>query len=261
MSGTCCSRLSKWYMITTNLLFACLGAAFVVFGVIGNKGGFKGSTLFPENTYKLVPVLGAIIIVAALLGIIGAFVRRKTLVIIYLFIVLVALVYQIVIGIGIYKKAADPSGYLAPIWSKGSDSFRAHLQTEFSCCGYNNANDQPAVSDTCNPSYVHTAFVRVYAILFAALAVEILALSNGITILCTRAMYGDEDEDERARRRKSGIRLDDMSMDTASTANHNVGEDNYSRSDRYDSYDVYRHNNGSNAYQTSPYNSHQNRYY
>lgn len=171
---------------------------------------------------------------------------------------------------------------------------------KFSCCGYNNANDQPAVSDTCNPSsgaissnppcyesltsYVHTAFVRVYAILFAALAVEVLALSNGITILCTRAMYGDEDEDERARRRKSGIRLDDMSMDTASTTNHNVGnagggggsynhyggsheskvfyaEDNYSRSDRYDSYDVYRHNNGSNAYQTSPYSNHQNRYY
>lgn len=45
-------RLSKVYMVTTNLLFACLGFAFIAFGVIGRREGFKGATLFPPNTFK-----------------------------------------------------------------------------------------------------------------------------------------------------------------------------------------------------------------
>lgn len=45
-------RLSKVYMVTTNLLFACLGFAFIAFGVIGHRDGFKGATLFPPNTFK-----------------------------------------------------------------------------------------------------------------------------------------------------------------------------------------------------------------
>lgn len=39
-------------MITTNLLFACLGIAFIAFGVIGERDRFKGASLFPELTFK-----------------------------------------------------------------------------------------------------------------------------------------------------------------------------------------------------------------
>lgn len=39
-------------MITTNLLFACLGVAFIALGLIGMKDGFNGATLFPDNTFK-----------------------------------------------------------------------------------------------------------------------------------------------------------------------------------------------------------------
>lgn len=282
-------------MITTNLLFACLGIAFIAFGVIGERDRFKGASLFPELTFKLIAILGAIILVAALIGIVAAFTRRKFLTYIYMIIVIVALVYQVVIGIRVYQKAANPSGYLAPIWATASESYRAHLENEFSCCGYNNAMDAPAVTDTCNPtsgmistdppcydtlnSYVHTAFVRVYAVLFAALAVEVLALSNGITILCTSYIYGDDDDAERRRRRKSGIRLDDMSPDTPTTAgSHNhyglsaeeaksyygagYKEDTSSysgRNPRYDSYDMYRQENSSRVQYGDPYSN--GRYY
>lgn len=39
-------------MITTNLLFACLGVAFIALGLIGMKDGFSGATLFPDNIFK-----------------------------------------------------------------------------------------------------------------------------------------------------------------------------------------------------------------
>lgn len=53
-------------MITTNLLFACLGVAFIALGLIGMKDGFSGATLFPENTFKYLAILGAVICVAAI---------------------------------------------------------------------------------------------------------------------------------------------------------------------------------------------------
>ncbi|KAI8147168.1 Tetraspanin family-domain-containing protein [Fennellomyces sp. T-0311] len=277
MAATCCARLSKWYMITTNLLFACLGVAYIAFGVIGNRDGFHGATLFPDSIFKLVAILGAVILVAAILGITGAVVKRRWILYVYMVIVIGALIYQVVLGVKIYKQGADPPAYVAPIWSKASEKYRASLQNEFSCCGYNNAMDQPAVTDRCNPvagliskdppcydtltQYVDMAFTRFYAVLFAALAVEVLALTNAITVLCTRSIYG-EDESERRRRRKSGIRLDDMSPDTPTTAgsHNNFGADanNYygaykeDRGNQHDSYNIYQQNN---------YNQSNGRYY
>ncbi|KAI7873914.1 hypothetical protein K492DRAFT_154444 [Lichtheimia hyalospora FSU 10163] len=272
MAATCCARLSKLYMLTTNLLVACLGVAFIAFGVIGFRDGFKGAILFPPLIFKLIAILGAIIVLAALLGIAGAFKHRKGIIVVYMIIVVIALVFQVVIGVKVYQKGANTASYLAPLWSTGTNSFRETLQSEFECCGYNNAMDQPAITDTCNPSsgqistqppcydtlnqYAHMCFTRVYLVLFAALAVELLALTNGITILCTRAIHGDpEQEEERRRRRKSGIRLDDMSPDTPTTAgSHNqygnyyqggMYEDKYQveGDSRYDSYDIYKQNN------------------
>lgn len=39
-------------MLTTNLLVACLGVAFIAFGVIGFRDGFKGAILFPPLIFK-----------------------------------------------------------------------------------------------------------------------------------------------------------------------------------------------------------------
>ncbi|KAI9314255.1 Tetraspanin family-domain-containing protein [Dichotomocladium elegans] len=264
MAATCCARLSKVYMVTTNLLFACLGVAYVAFGVIGMRHGFKGATLFPEMIFKLIAILGAIIAGASLLGILGAYKKRRSIIFIYMIIVLIALVFQVVIGVKVYQKAANTPAYLGPLWSQGSTSYRMQLQSEFSCCGYNNPMDKPAVTDVCDPSsgtiskypacydtlnrYADTAFKRLYAVLFAALAVEFLALTNGITVLCTRAMVNDQEEEgERRKRRKSGIRLDDMSSpDTPTTAgshnhygmSHADANRYYSSSYKEDSYDI-----------------------
>jgi hypothetical protein len=104
--------------------------------------------------------------------------------------------------------------------------------------------------------FVSVTFGKVYLAVFAALALELLAMSNAITLLCTGSDIHDE-EDERRKRRKSGIRLDDMTVDTPTTL---VGQDEQKqyyagdRNNRYDSYDMYRHDNNSNHY-SDHYNS------
>jgi hypothetical protein len=87
-------------------------------------------------------------------------------------------------------------------------------------------------------------------------------MSNAITLLCAGSDMNDE-EDERRKRRKSGIRLDDMTVDTPTIL---VGQDEQkhyyaggiddpkNRNNRYDSYDMYRHDNNSNQY-SDHYNS------
>ncbi|KAI9023609.1 Tetraspanin family-domain-containing protein [Phycomyces nitens] len=227
---TCCSSLSRWYVLVTNLLFVCLGLAFLVFGLLGYKDHFKGSTLFPDSYFYLVAILGGIIIISALLGITQAFVRSRALMWIYILIVLVALVYQVVIGVKVYKKAADPVGYLAPLWTNSPESYRLHVQQEFDCCGFNNNMDHPAITDECRPQvgkvlhlapcydglvdYVKDYFGKLYLVLFAALSIEILALSNAVTMLCTQKQPAGSlgEAYDRHQRRRSGIKLDEISV-------------------------------------------------
>ncbi|KAK4519901.1 acyl-CoA-binding protein (ACBP)/diazepam binding inhibitor (DBI)/endozepine (EP) [Mucor velutinosus] len=268
---TCCARLSKVYMITTNLLFACLGVAFIALGVIGMKDGFSGATLFPNNIFKYLAILGGVICVAAIVGIIGAYIRKSVVTYIYMIIIIGALVFQVIIGIRIYQAAANAAKYLSDIWPTASASYRLNLQNQFYCCGYQTIMDGVVASDTCQPTssltsnlppcapalqgFVKSTFGKVYLAVFAALALELLAMSNAITLLCTGSHTDQDEEDERRKRRKSGIRLDDMTVDTPTTLVGQeepkyfaYGTEDVNRNNRYDSYDMYRHNNNSNHY-------------
>ncbi|RCH88992.1 hypothetical protein CU097_010199 [Rhizopus azygosporus] len=229
--ATCCARLSKVYMIITNTLFACLGLAFIAFGLIGFKSGFYGSSLFPADIFRWLAILGAIICVAAIFGAIGAFIKKSFIIYIYMIIIIAALVLQVIIGIKLYQAAANAPAYMSKLWTSSSMSQRASLENEFHCCGYQTSIDNYAPTDQCQPTksamtplpicadlligYAKTTFNKAYLVVFAALALEILAMSNAITLICTS--FGADEESERRKRRKSGIRLDDMSVETPTT--------------------------------------------
>ncbi|KAI8059423.1 Tetraspanin family-domain-containing protein [Gilbertella persicaria] len=276
--STCCARLSKVYMVFTNLLFAFVGIAFIAFGLIGIKNGFNGATLFPENIFKYFAILGAIICIASLFGIIGAYVRKNFITIIYLIVIVAALILQVLIGIRIYQKAANTLQYLSDLWPSSSFMYRLELQNEFNCCGYQTTTDNVALSDTCQATvttlnalppcatilatFIKTTFNKVYLAVFVGLALELLAICNAITLLCSNGSSFD-DEEERRKRRKSGIRLDDMTADSPTTlvgyqadeqkqyyagGNTNTYSQEPVRDNRYDSYDIYRQNQQANHY-------------
>ncbi|KAI8984351.1 Tetraspanin family-domain-containing protein, partial [Mycotypha africana] len=267
-------RLSRVYMITTNSLYACLGIAFIAFGLIGMRDGFAGATLFPVHIFKYLAILGAIVCVASIIGIIGTYVKKPTITYVYMIIIVAALVFQVIIGVRIYQKAANASKYLSDLWPTASANYRLNLQNQFNCCGYQTTNDNFVLSNECQPlsttltnisppcapalqNYVKYTFAKVYYTVFAALALELLAMSNAITLLCTGSgsYIGEDEEEERRKRRKSGIRLDDMTVDTPTTLVgspqdehkfYSYGDEAAIRNDRYDSYDVYR--NGTHDY-------------
>ncbi|KAI7904742.1 Tetraspanin family-domain-containing protein [Cokeromyces recurvatus] len=283
---TCCARLSKVYMITTNTLFICLGIAFIAFGLIGMKDGFNGATLFPDNIFKYIVILGIIICVAALFGITGAYVKKNIITYLYMIIIIAALIFQVLIGVQIYQKAANSSKYLSDLWSIASTSYRANLQNQFNCCGFQTSIDNYALTNRCQPTtsltnplspcayilqqYIKSTFSKIYYIIFAALALQLLAMSNAITLLCTSGDKSYDDEEERRKRRKSGIRLDDMTVDTPTTLvgspidEHKYYDDYYrngNNNSRYDSYDMYRYNNDYNQHHHHHDNNRGNTYY
>lgn len=90
--------------------------------------GYRYSRL--STLFIVIAILGAIIVLAALLGIAGAFKHRKGIIIVYMIIVVIALVFQVVIGVKVYQKGANTASYLAPLWSTGTNSFRETLQNE-----------------------------------------------------------------------------------------------------------------------------------
>ncbi|ORX52300.1 hypothetical protein DM01DRAFT_1336684 [Hesseltinella vesiculosa] len=240
----CCSRLSKVYILLTNFLFTCLGFAWVVFGVMGFKNKFIGASLFPSLVFKLSAVLGAVILVASVLGYTAAYRRRRGMIYCYILIILASLVIQVYIGIQVYRPAANPTPYLTSFWTDATDAEKTMLETEFSCCGYDGLSTVDA--GTCPVptfpacenalfTYIRHAFQKVYMITFVALALQLLALSNGVTLICSHD--DEEHEEERRQRRKSGIPLNDMSMD------HHSGY--YVDQQPHDHYNIYRQNNHS----------------
>ncbi|KAI8062079.1 Tetraspanin family-domain-containing protein [Gongronella butleri] len=245
----CCSRLSKWYVILSNLLFAALGCAYIAFGIMGMQDKFLGALVFPSLVFKLSAVLGAVIIVASIVGYMAAFRRKRGLVLAYLLIIVASLVLQVYIGVQVYKNTSNASQYLTNFWNDATDATKTTLEKQFSCCGYNGlgtTTDTTTCPDATLPgcattliNYTQNAFQKVYLITFAALAVQLLAISNGVTMICSQQIYGDEHEDERRQQRKSGIRLDDMTHHGAGNGYY------YDDQPAHDNYNIYRQNNHS----------------
>lgn len=93
------------------------------------------------------------------------------------------------------------------------------LTLQFTCCGFSHANDHPVSSPSCQPDdlvnsappcykpltqFVQQKLQIVYIVLFAALSIEILALSNAITLLCARYIgHGDEEQRPKVFRRNN----------------------------------------------------------
>ncbi|CEI92530.1 Putative Tetraspanin Tsp4 [Rhizopus microsporus] len=265
--ATCCARLSKVYMIITNTLFACLGLAFIAFGLIGFKSGFYGSSLFPADIFRWLAILGAIICVAAIFGAIGAFIKKSFIIYIYMIIIIAALVLQVIIGIKLYQAAANAPAYMSKLWTSSSMSQRASLENEFHCCGYQTSLDNYAPTDQCQPTksamtplpicadlligYAKTTFNKAYLVVFAALALEILAMSNAITLICTS--FGADEESER----RSAYTITDEQKKyyagSPGAGSYNAySADTMHSPARSNGYDAYGHQDA-NAYQAEHY--------
>ncbi|KAI8377286.1 hypothetical protein BD560DRAFT_325736 [Blakeslea trispora] len=161
------------------------------------------SVLYPSNILKMLSILGLILIFIALIGILGSFYKdRRTIHILYLTMVIAAFIYQISIGAIVYDQTAHTANWLSSTWSSSTREYRLYAQDKFNCCGFATHLDYVVPSSTCTADHVAntlqacqqplTDFVKkklthIYIALFTSLAIELLALCNVITLLCTQA--------------------------------------------------------------------------
>lgn len=85
---------------------------------------------FYSSIFTDLAILGAVICVAAIVGIIGAYIRKSVVTYLYMIIIIGALVFQVIIGILVYQKAANAAKYLSDIWPTASAGYRLNLQNQ-----------------------------------------------------------------------------------------------------------------------------------
>lgn len=117
----------------------------------------------------------------------------------------------------VYNQAAHTTSWLSEAWAESSVDYRLYAQTKVAflppfffpvinisiklhCCGFTGPSDHPVPSPTCVPhqltnseqpcrdpmnQYMREELTHIYIVLFTSLAIEILALCNSITHLCT----------------------------------------------------------------------------
>jgi hypothetical protein len=149
----------------------------------------------------VITILGIILIFTSLVGILGGYYReRKMIHILYLTLVIVAFIYQISIAVIVYDQAAHTTNWLSETWNHSSREYKLYAQKKFNCCGFSHPLDHSIATPTCLPDhivnsaqpcygpmkrFIQTQLSHMYIALFTGLAIELLALCNVITLLCT----------------------------------------------------------------------------
>ncbi|KAI8087404.1 hypothetical protein BDF21DRAFT_414319 [Thamnidium elegans] len=162
---------------------------------------FNNAILIPVNILKMITILGLILIFTSLIGILGGFYREKKAIhILYTTLVLVAFVYQVSIAVIVYDQAAHTSTWLSDTWNDSSRDYKLFAQKKFHCCGFSHTLDHPVATATCMPDhvinsaqpcydllsrYIRNDLSHIYIALFTGLAIELLALCNVITHMCS----------------------------------------------------------------------------
>ncbi|CAO3680770.1 unnamed protein product [Rhizopus stolonifer] len=213
---SCCQKQSQLYLIFTNFLFFILGCAVVSFGTMAIELKISNAVLIPVNIlksieiitdmsiltyYLVISLLGIMLIFTSLIGLLASFCReRKSIHILCTTTVVIAFMYQVSIAAIVYIQAANTSSWLSQTWAEASIDYRSYAQTKFDCCGFTNPLDHPVQSNTCVPHqvmdssppcygpmnhYIKQELTHIYVALFAGLVIELLALCNSITQLCT----------------------------------------------------------------------------
>lgn len=154
------------------------------------------------NQYLLViTILGLILIFTSLVGILGGYYReRRKIHILYTTLVVAAFIYQISVAVIVYDQAAHTSNWMSDSWNSSTKDYKLYAQKKFNCCGFSHPMDHSIATSTCFPDHIVnsaqpcygplTRFIQVklshmYIALFTSLAIELLALCNVITHLCT----------------------------------------------------------------------------
>ena len=96
--------------------------------------------------------IGALMLIASLLGFFGAFLHKKKFLIGFLLLIWPAIAISVTDGFLAYKERNDGSfvNHLSSTWDSGNS--QTFIQQQFQCCGFYWALDRPVPTDVCQGS-------------------------------------------------------------------------------------------------------------
>ncbi|OZJ06459.1 hypothetical protein BZG36_00518 [Bifiguratus adelaidae] len=173
--------------------------------------------------------VAALALFTSILGFLGTRFVSKKYTVTYVIFIILTIALQATLGVLfiIQAEPANVNSYLFNSWENAmhDQTYRVDVQNDFTCCGYENPQSNPAITSHCStkstlPGCYKLTFdfmtnnYKTYAIdIFAALIVEAIVLTNAFFMLCARNRKSkfafERNESERSTFRKSGMRLMD----------------------------------------------------
>jgi len=134
----------KYLVFFGNLLIFLFGGVLIGVGIYAQTSG----TLFGIVNITIpigIIVLGAAVAVISFFGCCGAARESRILLGLFVFVLLILMACQIGVGIGAYVWRGHIPNEIQVAWGKVDNKTRTSFQEEFTCCGFFNTSDLPAL--------------------------------------------------------------------------------------------------------------------
>jgi uncharacterized protein YneF (UPF0154 family) len=154
--ASCCRKVMSFMSVivySINFLFLALGLLLVGAGAWAyvQLGEVADLVHIPLSIGLI--VLGAVVTVLSLFGCCGAYFKKKTLLKVYLALLLVVILAQVGVGLGLYFSRSQLIDDMDDTWQSADDELRSLIQKKFDCCGWDTVDDKPANTDQCLPNH------------------------------------------------------------------------------------------------------------
>ncbi|KAI8991343.1 hypothetical protein BDF20DRAFT_36728 [Mycotypha africana] len=198
---TCCLKHSLLHLLLIDLIFFVCACCLLVLSLLAIENRIPNCILFPINIFKMLTILGLLLLFNSLIGIVYTYFFNKNnkktearrLRILYISVICITFIYQLSIGILIYDEASthNISNWLLNFHNNiltaapTTASHIRYIEAKFQCRYYLATTGSTAVnmitsSSTCYEPiihYVQTVLSKFYISLFATLPIELIFLS------------------------------------------------------------------------------------
>ncbi|CAG9759869.1 unnamed protein product [Ceutorhynchus assimilis] len=158
----CATGIVKYFVFLANLLFALIGLALIIIGILFKLNITEATRVIPDN-FKFAPILsiviGTIIFITAFLGCCGAVKESPCMLTTYAIILLTIFIIQVAIGVYAFLQIKNGAQLRQSIYkdvdktfrdpSPGAVETRDATQRWLQCCGVNGPDEYSTKPSSC----------------------------------------------------------------------------------------------------------------
>ncbi|ENN74342.1 23 kDa integral membrane protein [Dendroctonus ponderosae] len=201
----CATGIVKYFVFLANLIFALIGLALIILGILFKLNITEVTRVIPDN-FKIAPILsiviGSVIFITAFLGCCGAVKESPCMLTTYSIVLLTIFIIQVAIGVYAFLQIKNEGQLRQTIsininrtfqdGTPGAIETRDATQRWLQCCGANGPDEYSTKPSSCcahdpcpsvnNPMYVEGCSDKLYSFLvsksqlIASIAIGVAAI-------------------------------------------------------------------------------------